>query len=161
MNATKTINNKKFTKRQMTKAERAAIVAKKKAEKEQRKQEYNKKQQATKTVSSKEAKSYFACLDSEESDADSEEKVKPMTLVHPDVLEYKYDPTRRWADMVDSSDDDDDDKMFGDNHKWDVSAATDMSSMFNESFSNGGGKIEHWKAPTRWADMVDSSDDDN
>ena len=105
MNATKTNNNKKFTKRQMTKAERAAIVAKKKAEKEHRKQEYNKKQQATKTVSSKEASSYFTCLDSE-SDADSEEKVKPMTLVHPDVLEYKYDPTRRWADMVDSSDDD-------------------------------------------------------
>ena len=160
MNATKTNKNKKFTKRQMTKAERAAIVAKKKAEKEHRKQEYNKKQEATKNVSSKEAKSYFTCLDSEESDADSEEKVKPMTLIHPDVLEYKYDPTRRWADMVDSSDDDDDD-----NHKWDVSAATDMSSMFNESFSNGGGKIEHWKAPDhstrRWADMLDSSDDDN
>jgi hypothetical protein len=135
MNATKTNNNKKFTKRQMTKAERAAIVAKKKAEKEHRKQEYNKKQETTKTVSSKEAKSYFTCLDSE-SDADSEEKVKPMTLIHPDLLEYKYDPTRRWADMVDSSDDDDDDKMFGDNRKWDVSATTDMSSMFNESFSN-------------------------
>jgi hypothetical protein len=135
MNATKTNNNKKFTKRQMTKAERAAIVAKKKAEKEHRKQEYNKKQETTKTVSSKEAKSYFTCLDSE-SDADSEEKVKPMTLIHPDLLEYKYDPTRRWADMVDSSDDDDDDKMFGDNRKRDVSATTDMSSMFNESFSN-------------------------
>jgi hypothetical protein len=135
MNATKTNKNKKFTKRQMTKAERAAIVAKKKAEKEHRKQEYNKKQETTKTVSSKEAKSYFTCLDSE-SDADSEEKVKPMTLIHPDLLEYKYDPTRRWADMVDSSDDDDDDKMFGDNRKWDVSATTDMSSMFNESFSN-------------------------
>ena len=146
MNATKTNNNNKFTKRQMTKAERAAIVAKKKAEKEHRKQEYNKKQETTKTVSSKEASSYFTCLDSE-SDADSEEKVKPMTLVHPDVLEYKYDPTRRWADMVDSSDDDDDDnddKMFSDNRKWDVVAATDMSSMFNESFSNGGRKIEHW-----------------